>query len=74
MQAIKIMFSTKKYLNRKNEGCALKGYAYYIFNDQGIINKQFIQIIEGEYRETDYELAVMINQDGTIGRDHYRKG
>ncbi|MDK2819206.1 MAG: hypothetical protein KFW07_00005 [Mycoplasmataceae bacterium] len=73
MEAIKIMFSTKKYLNNKNnKGCAIKGYAYYVFNDLGIINKQFIQIIEGEYRQTDYDMAIMIKDDGKIGTSFYR--
>ncbi len=72
MKAIKIMFSTKKYLNKKYGGCSLKGYAYYVFDDNGIINKQFIQIIEGEYRQTDFEMAVLVHDDAKVGTDFYR--
>ena len=73
MEAIKIMFSTKKYLNKKNNnGCTLRGHAYYVFDKQGVINKQFIQIIEGEYRQTDYEMAILIKKDGKPGTDFYR--
>ena len=73
MKAIKIMFSTKKYLNKKTRGCSLKGYAYYVFNDEGIIVKQFIQIIEGEYRQTDFELALKIEK-GEMGTRYYKSG
>ena len=54
---LRIPFATKKYIKKENNGLLIRGNAYFIFDlYKKVFIDEYIEIIEGNYRITDYDI------------------